>query len=314
MFQWFDMARLNYLMARFKVLMQNPICETPFSVALDAFPKADQPQYCLQGFYGNYGLFGAAPARLCLSLLRAFFSPMQPPAGVILNYVEPAWQVLPSDRYPKANKLLAIFLAFCRLAYPEVADRLRSPGALKPRLATHAFCRKFCPGLAPFMKCFREGNVTEFRQLQQRHAESLWRLGLTVRAPCNCPPSLAPAAARAPACVFNLMNTRRLPQILVASLETLVIRRLVICYVAVYREQFHSVGIRSVKEMLRSRVFQARWKDSEDAQMQAVIMLFSSKLLKANMNALDDDPSDFRLVFPPDRVWPDVAAAKGKKK
>ena len=110
------------------------------------------------------------------------------------------------------------------------------------------------------------------------------------------------------------MNTRRLPQILVASLETLVIRRLVICYVAVYREQFHSVGIRSVKEMLRSRVFQARWKDSEDAQMQAVIMLFSSKLLKANMNALDDDPSDFRLVFPPDRVWPDVAAAKGKKK
>jgi hypothetical protein len=63
-FQWFDMARLNYLMARFCALMQIPIHETPFSVALDIFPKAGQPQDCLQGFYGNYALFGGAPALL----------------------------------------------------------------------------------------------------------------------------------------------------------------------------------------------------------------------------------------------------------
>ena len=124
----------------------------------------------------------------------------------------------------------------------------------------------------------------------------------------------AAARARARALVFNLINAHLWPQILVASLETLVIRRLVICYVAVYREQFHSQKIASVKEMLRSRVFQSRWSDSDDAQMQAVIMLFSSKLLKANMNALDEDPSDFSLVFPKDRQWPNVAAAKGKKK
>jgi len=80
-FQWFDMARLNFLMAKFKVLMQNPIYETPFNVALDAFPKADQPQNCLQGFYGNYGLFGTAPTRARLSLVfsRLFYSPMRAP-------------------------------------------------------------------------------------------------------------------------------------------------------------------------------------------------------------------------------------------
>jgi hypothetical protein len=88
--------------------------------------------------------------------------------------------VLPKDGYPKANKLLAIFLFFCRLAHPEVADRKPHDG-VKPRLATAAFCRKFCPGLAPFVQCFREGNVIEFRRLQQRHERSLWRLGLTVR-------------------------------------------------------------------------------------------------------------------------------------
>jgi hypothetical protein len=60
-FQWFDMARLNYLMARFSALMQIPIQETPYSVALDIFPKPGQPQDCLQGFYGNYELFSAAP-------------------------------------------------------------------------------------------------------------------------------------------------------------------------------------------------------------------------------------------------------------
>jgi hypothetical protein len=31
------------------------------------------------------------------------------------------------------------------------------------------------------MRCFREGNVIEFRRLQRRHEHSLWRLGLTVR-------------------------------------------------------------------------------------------------------------------------------------
>ncbi len=203
-FQWFDMARLNYLMARFSALMQIPIQETPYSVALDIFPKPGQPQDCLQGFYGNYELFSTAPAprlplplltvalRVCISfpqmslLLLAgdvsralFFSNFRPFSGVILNYAEPAWQVLPSSRFPKADKLLAIFVAFCRLACPEVADRKPQHG-MKPRLATAEFCRTFCPGLEPFMQCFREGNVTKFRQLQQRHAESLWRLGLTV--------------------------------------------------------------------------------------------------------------------------------------
>jgi hypothetical protein len=61
-YQWFDMARLNYLMTKFSVLMQQPIKGTPFSVALDIFPKAGQSQDCLQGFYGNYELFGAPPS------------------------------------------------------------------------------------------------------------------------------------------------------------------------------------------------------------------------------------------------------------
>jgi hypothetical protein len=63
-FQWFDMARLNYLMTKFSVLMQQPIKGVPFSVALDIFPKAGQSQDCLQGFYGNYELFGAPISRL----------------------------------------------------------------------------------------------------------------------------------------------------------------------------------------------------------------------------------------------------------
>ncbi len=115
------------------------------------------------------------------SMMLSLFSPFLtlPIAGEILNYAEPAWQVLPSQAYRKANKLLAIFISFCRLAYPEVADRKAQDGQ-RSRLATAAFCRKFCPGLAPFMQCFREGNVNEFRRLQQRHENSLWRLGLTV--------------------------------------------------------------------------------------------------------------------------------------
>ncbi len=61
-FQWFDMARLNYLMTKFSVLMQVPMKGSPYNVALDIFPKAGQSQDCLQGFYGNYELFGAPPA------------------------------------------------------------------------------------------------------------------------------------------------------------------------------------------------------------------------------------------------------------
>jgi hypothetical protein len=67
-FQWLDMARLNYLMTKFSALMQIPIHQTPFSVALDIFPKSGQSQDCLQGFYGNYELFGIARALLALFL------------------------------------------------------------------------------------------------------------------------------------------------------------------------------------------------------------------------------------------------------
>ncbi len=105
-------------------------------------------------------------------------------------------------------------------------------------------------------------------------------------------------------------------QILVASLETLVIRRLVICYIAVHLDVTASVNpyLRSVKQMLRSPVFRSRWNDHEDAQMQAVIMLFSSKLLKANVVPNDEDPGDLSLVFSKDRSWPRVAAARNRKK
>ena len=71
-FQWFDMARLNYLMTKFCALMQIPIQETPFSIALDIFPKPGQPQDCLQGFYGNFELFSTAPSRALLSSRRLF--------------------------------------------------------------------------------------------------------------------------------------------------------------------------------------------------------------------------------------------------
>jgi hypothetical protein len=72
--------------------------------------------------------------------------------------------------------------------------------------------------------------------------------------------------------------------------------------------------LRSVKQMLRSPVFRSRWNDHEDAQMQAVIMLFSSKLLKANVVPNDEDPGDLSLVFSKDRSWPRVAAARNRKK
>jgi hypothetical protein len=104
-------------------------------------------------------------------------------------------------------------------------------------------------------------------------------------------------------------------QVLVASLETLVIRRLVINYIAVHLHVTAPTNpnLRSVKQMLRSPAFQSRWNDTEDSQMQAVIMLFSSKLLKANVVSNDEDPSDLTLVFSKDRTWPRVATPKGRK-
>lgn len=212
--------------------------------------------------------------------------------------------MLPAQAYPKANKLLAIFISFCRLAYPEVADRKAQDG-LRPRLATAAFCQKFCPGLAPFMRCFRDGNVNEFRRLQQRHEDSLWRLGLTVRVSSS-------TARRGSVEASSVSPSPPALQILVASLETLVIRRLVICYVAVHLDVTapSNPNLRSVKQMLRSPAFQSRWSDHEDAQMQAVIMLFSSKLLKANVVSNDEDPSDLTLVFSKDRAWPRIGRKK----
>ena len=111
--------------------------------------------------------------------------------------------MLPPHAFPKAHKLLAVFLAFCRLAHPEVAER-RAQDGTKPRLATAAFCRRFCPGLAPFMQCFRQGDVVRFRELQHRHAESLWRLGLTVSLPLFLPPFAAfCVVAQNPFCLFS---------------------------------------------------------------------------------------------------------------
>lgn len=106
-------------------------------------------------------------------------------------------------------------------------------------------------------------------------------------------------------------------QVLVASLETLVIRRLVICYIATYLDvtgQTTTKHLHSVKQMLRSPVFSSRWSDSEDAKMQAVIMLFSSKLLKATVVPNEEDPSDLTLAFSPQRAWPAVPNGRGKKK
>jgi hypothetical protein len=103
-------------------------------------------------------------------------------------------------------------------------------------------------------------------------------------------------------------------QVLVASLETLVIRRLVICYIATYLDVKQTKHLRSVKQMLRSPVFSSRWSDSEDAKMQAVIMLFSSKLLKATVVPNEEDPSDLTLVLPPQRAWPAVPHGRAKKK
>lgn len=127
--------------------------------------------------------FAPAPCHPCCTTTLVSLPISRSFAGAVLNFAEPAWHVLPPREFPKAHKLLAVFLAFCRLAHPEVAERRAQDGAKKPRLATAAFCRRFCPGLAPFMQCFREGNVVRFRELQQRHAESLWRLGLTVSLP-----------------------------------------------------------------------------------------------------------------------------------
>jgi hypothetical protein len=222
--------------------------------------------------------------------------------------------VLPVGRFPKAQKLLAIFLAFCRLAYPEVAERKAQDG-LKPRLATAEFCSKFCPGLEPFMQCFRQGNVNLFRQLQQRHAESLWRLGLTVRFSLSFASLLPPLLALMEKFYYPTVEAHAFLQVLVASLETLVIRRLVICYIAAYLDATgQNKHLHSVKQMLRSPVFTSRWSDSDDARMQSVIMLFSSKLLKATVVPHKDDASDLTLAFSQDRVWPNVLKAKGKKK
>jgi hypothetical protein len=232
--------------------------------------------------------------------------------------------VLPPHAFPKAHKLLAIFLAFCRLAHPEVAERRVQDGR-KPRLATAAFCLRFCPGLAPFMQCFREGNVVGFRELQQRHAESLWRLGLTV----SFPVFFAVEFCLRPCCSAPLLflmssklttRSNAVWQVLVASLEPLVIRRLIICYIAVYFDATSqlpptlSKRLHSVKHMLQSPVLRSRWNDSLDAQMQSVIMMFSSKLLKANLYPNDQDPSDLTLVFSPSSTWPKVASARGRKK
>ncbi len=221
-------------------------------------------------------------------------------------------------RFPKADKMLAIFVAFCRLACPEVADR-KPQHSIKPRLATAEFCRTFCPGLEPFMQCFREGNVTKFRQLQHRHAESLWRLGLTVCPSLSLSPMLYRRPQRASAHSSASCRTPRVLQVLVASLETLVIRRLVICYIATYLDATGQTepkpkGLHSVKQMLRSPVFSSRWGDSDDARMQAVIMLFSSKLLKATVVHNVDDPSDLTLVFSKERTWPCVPKGRGRKK
>ena len=108
-------------------------------------------------------------------------------------------------------------------------------------------------------------------------------------------------------------------QVLVASLETLVIRRLVICYIATYLDATGQTApttkhLHSVKQMLRSPVFSSRWSDSEDAKMQAVIMLFSSKLLKATLAPNEEDPSDLTLAFSPQRAWPAVPKGRAKKK
>jgi hypothetical protein len=108
-------------------------------------------------------------------------------------------------------------------------------------------------------------------------------------------------------------------QVLVASLETLVIRRLVICYIATYLDATGQTApttkhLHSVKQMLRSPTFSSRWADSDDARMQAVIMLFSSKLLKAVVVHNEDDPSDLTLAFSKERAWPSVPKGRGGKK
>ncbi len=69
----------------------------------------------------------------------------------------------------------------------------------------------------------------------------------------------------------------------------------------------------SVKQMLQSAVVRSRWNDSLDAQMQSVIMMFSSKLLKANLYPNDVDPSDLTLVFSPSSTWPKAAPERQKK-
>lgn len=107
-------------------------------------------------------------------------------------------------------------------------------------------------------------------------------------------------------------------QVLVASLEPLVIRRLIICYIAVYFEATSQLAgskrLHSVKHMLQSPVLRARWNDSLDAQMQSVIMMFSSKLLKANLHPNEHDAGDLTLVFPPNSTWPKSASAEGRRK
>ncbi len=104
-------------------------------------------------------------------------------------------------------------------------------------------------------------------------------------------------------------------------MEPLVIRRLIICYIAVYFEATAQLAapagskrLHSVKHMLQSPVLRARWNDSLDAQMQSVIMMFSSKLLKANVHPNEHDPSDLTLVFPPNSTWPKGASATGREK